>query len=231
MGTSRWREEELSVPLEDLSAWLNTLYLLQTQHDGELQGSNSLEDVELHQLQFLFSPRLMRHQLKSQGQILLLGLQSANLEHLCGREGFLQFFVVAEEQSPVGHCWGEVSRSLNVCWVLCWWSRSSQCIGNRKAVCAMDILKSLSSSCGFVMLSVQPAPGWGCYHCRVPSKTAQKLMAPSKSVTSHGRARGTRASSAICAGNNQQPRVFLRHEVTEGSWLGMKSFSIPQTSC
>lgn len=45
----------------------------------------------------------MRHQLKSQGQILLLALQSANLEHLCGREGFLQFFVVAEEQSPVGH--------------------------------------------------------------------------------------------------------------------------------
>lgn len=34
----------------------------------------------------------MRHQLKSQGQILLLGLQSAHLEHLCGREGILQFF-------------------------------------------------------------------------------------------------------------------------------------------
>lgn len=89
-------------------------------------------------------------------------------------------------------CWtllGQVSRSLNVWWALCWWGRSSWCIINGKAVCgaypcALDILKCLSSSCGFIILLVQPFPGWGYYPCGVPSKPAQKLMWHSKSVTS-----------------------------------------------
>lgn len=49
----------------------------------------------------------MRHQLKPQGQILLLGLQIWSIS--VAEKDFSNFFVVAQEWNPVGLCWGEVS--------------------------------------------------------------------------------------------------------------------------
>lgn len=224
VGTSRWREEELSVPLEDLSAWLNTLYLLQTQHDGELQGSNSLEDVELHQLQFPFSPWLTRHQLKSRGRILLLDLQSANPEGFHPGEGFLQIshgHMRAEPHSPA-------QRSSGVCRAGCWWSRSSWCVINRKAVCganlcAADVFRSLSSSWGAVVLLPSPR-GWLCsYHrgfflqkCSEITVTGKCVATPQPEVRV--------ALLLLGLENNQQLAVFLKHE---GRRWGTKPFCTP----